>query len=281
MVVVETMPQLMEAHNPTEDWTGVTSATVRRRLQNRLNQRAHRRRKQADVEAAQHYYLQHWDIDGQQRNGYMNEQMALRVVAGGLMLVCPVRRERVHSLARKAYEDYSIRSPRPSNLSTLIRINILNAVARNASALGFPVEGLCHDDFISPFNQLGPHVLNSPILSCPASLRPTELQLAVTHHPWIDLFPVPRMRDNVLSAVVAGLIDEDELCADLVNTDEGHTERPTLIVWGESWDPLGWEATVPFLRKWGWLTRGCPEIWEATNTWRETRGEKRLVFGAG
>lgn len=42
MVVVETMPQLLNAHNPTEDWTGVTSAAVRRKLQNRLNQRAHR-----------------------------------------------------------------------------------------------------------------------------------------------------------------------------------------------------------------------------------------------
>jgi Domain of unknown function (DUF3425) len=151
-------------------------------------------------------------------------------------------------------------------------------VARNAAALGFPTEGLCHDDMVSPFNQQGPHLPCSsiPLSSCPESLRPTGLQLTVMHHPWIDLFPIPHLRDNVLRAASAGFFDEDELCADLVNLDDGQGERPSLIVWGAPWDPRGWEATVPFLRKWGWLTQGCPEIWEATNFWREKRGERSL-----
>jgi len=34
-------PQL-QARKPDEDWTGVTSTVERRRLQNRLNQRAYR-----------------------------------------------------------------------------------------------------------------------------------------------------------------------------------------------------------------------------------------------
>lgn len=37
-----TMPQLPEVQDAQDDWTGVTSAATRRRLQNRLNQRAQR-----------------------------------------------------------------------------------------------------------------------------------------------------------------------------------------------------------------------------------------------
>ncbi|KAL1866706.1 hypothetical protein Daus18300_006650 [Diaporthe australafricana] len=197
------------------------------------------------------------------------------------LLVAPERRARVYTFTQRAYADYMLRCPRPAHLPILVRINILNAVARNATALGFPIEMLCHDEAVSPFNQQGPHLPSAPVPlpSCPATLRPTPLQLAMAHHPWIDLFPVPRMRDNVLRAVALGLLDEDELCADLVNTDEGHTEGPSLIVWGESWDPSGWEATVPFVRKWGWLMQGCPELLVATNAWRERRGERRLGFG--
>lgn len=44
------------------------------------------------------------------------------------------------------------------------------------------------------------------------------------------------------------------------------------------YDPRAWEATVPFLRKWGWVVRECRELLVSTNYWREKRGEKRLVF---
>lgn len=42
-MILGVMPQLAEADDPLDDWTGVTSAAVRRKLQNRLNQRARRR----------------------------------------------------------------------------------------------------------------------------------------------------------------------------------------------------------------------------------------------
>jgi hypothetical protein len=37
-------------------------------------------------------------------------------------------------------------------------------------------------------------------------------------------------------------------------------------------------VSVPFLRKWGWLVRDCPEIFEGTNYWRGMRGERQLVL---
>ena len=87
------------------------------------------------------------------------------------------------------------------------------------------------------------------------------------------------MRDNMLRGIAAGLFEEDELCLDLVAVDgQLEADRAVLIVWGEAWDPRNWEASVPFLRKWGGLVRGCPEILEATNYWREKRGERKILF---
>jgi len=87
------------------------------------------------------------------------------------------------------------------------------------------------------------------------------------------------MRDNMLNGIVAGIFDEDELCADLLNVEDNREdEKPSLIVWGSPWDPQGWEASVAFLRKWGWLINGCLEVLEATNVWRQKRGEKQLSF---
>lgn len=198
---------------------------------------------------------------------------------GHLLLAAPERRVLFYNIAQEAYRDYSLRTPRPSHLQLLIRLNALNAAARNAMALGFSVEGLCCDWIVSPFNQQGPchpMLARSPL---PEALRPTEMQATVVHHPWIDLFPIPQMRDNILCGASAGDFDEDELCADILSIENGQTSPATLIVWGESWDVRGWEATIPFLRKWGWLLRGCPEILESTNYWRQKRGERKLEFG--
>lgn len=37
------MPQRREVRKPDDDWTGITSAAERRKLQNRLNQRLYRK----------------------------------------------------------------------------------------------------------------------------------------------------------------------------------------------------------------------------------------------
>jgi len=175
----------------------------------------------------------------------------------------------------------------------------MDALARNAIRIGFDPQGLCQDELISPLNVRGPLLLSdgsSPSSSsqiitlkwrdetkksqgCPESLAPTLLQRMVLHHPWIDLFPFPTFRDNMLAAIQLGVLDDDELCVDLIEFAGGADgSEPALIVWGEAWDWRSWEVTAGFLRKWGWLAKGCEEMVVATNYWREKRGEKRIVF---
>ncbi|KAI1377271.1 hypothetical protein F4677DRAFT_415763 [Hypoxylon crocopeplum] len=292
----ERMPQLVYMRNPSDDWTGVTNTAERKRRQNRLNQRAYRRRKviqHGDIlvssvraTSSDHEELENREQLQQQQLWWQRLQDTgisdgTDTGQGYLMLAYPSKCARVRAFMQKVYQEYSLNAPRPTYLHKLIRLNVLNAMADNAKALGFPVEGLCQDELISPFNEVGPCLpgVTTPLPSCPKSLLPTDLQRTLTHHPWIDLWPVPQMRDNMLRGLTAGLFDEDELCSDLLNVDDdGSSEKPSLIVWGAPWDTQGWEVTVAFLRKWGWLLRGCPDILDSTNSWRTKRGEKELVL---
>lgn len=194
---------------------------------------------------------------------------------GHRMLILPQHRERILDMARNAYQHYTLGTPRPSQLNFLVKLNVLNAIARNATLIGIPTDRLCADEAISPFGQTGPLRLPDQA-SWPIHLRPSTTQVSIQHHPWIDLIPFPIMRDRAIRAFDAGLLDEDELCLDLMEAYGEAADTPFLIVWGESSDPHGWEATLPFLEKYGWLVWGCTELFEATNSWRARRGEPQL-----
>ena len=181
----------------------------------------------------------------------------------------------------------------------VIRLNLFNALARNAVVMGFPIEGLCSVEHTSPFNSYGPlplsllpassppadpGLLSSSSHNCtsyPAALHPTVLQRSIKHHPWIDLFPFPAFRDNILVAMQKGHLNDDDLCLDVLELwAPGIETRPTLVVWGGPDDDPSdwrfWEASPAFVRKWGWLLRGSPEMLRATNFWRERRGQSKI-----
>ncbi len=161
--------------------------------------------------------------------------------------------------------------PRVDQLLTLIQFNVFRALISNTSSLGFTMAWL-QEDAISAWNSASEHATSS----CPASLRPTLIQREIEHHPWIDLFPIPRMRDNMLLA--GDSYDEYELCNDLVDFCDVPSERTGLVVWGEPWDPSGWEISQSFLRRWGWVVKGCEDLLVSTSYWRKQRGEDPLVF---
>lgn len=178
---------------------------------------------------------------------------------------------------RSVIVNCSINGPRPSNLPVLARLNVIHALAINALKLNFPFEKTYHNECISPFNFEGPRPQDAAtlLLSVPDGLRPTALQTTIQHHPWIDLFPIPVMRDNILRGIEAGIIIKEELCSDMMRVEDADDAVAPFAVWGEAWDVKGWEISTAFLGKWGWLVQGCPEVLEATKFWRERRGRTK------
>ncbi|RTE68704.1 hypothetical protein BHE90_016917 [Fusarium euwallaceae] len=282
-IVLQRMPQQVLAQTPAEDWTGVTSTAERRKRQNRLNKRSQyqKARLQAQRNRTASRVVMQAGLPGSGVVTSSTEtapQTSTDIVLDALLHACEIFessdiRERIFALAHDAYLHHIMNTPRLSQLPFLITLNINIAMAKNAIQMGFKPEILCLEQSISPFNLLGP---SQYAPTYPENLEPTSVQHQIIHHPWLDVFPFPRFRDNVIQAVTANLMDDDELCADVAEMNYEGTSRPSLIVWGDPGDPTGWEASISFLRKWGWLLQGCPEVLEATNRWRECRGEKRL-----
>jgi len=54
-------------------------------------------------------------------------------------------------------------------------------------------------------------------------------------------------------------------------------ELSGVIVWDTPWCVDGWELTPSFIDKWKYMFKGCGEMIEATNKWRERRGKERIV----
>ncbi|GIC84245.1 DUF3425 domain-containing protein [Aspergillus udagawae] len=111
----------------------------------------------------------------------------------------------------------------------------------------------------------------------PASLWPTALQRSVPHHPWIDLLPVEELRDNLLLQNET-TYDAGQLCRDMRGFQSVSSGHGGVIVWGDPWDPQGWEVTEAFAQKWPWVVRGSRSLLESTNYWRRKRGEPALYF---
>ncbi|KAK1965391.1 hypothetical protein LY78DRAFT_580492 [Colletotrichum sublineola] len=271
-------PSLADLKDPSEDWTGVTSTAERRKLQNRLNQRARRRPHSHPQPSGLPTALVKLVAPD---NG--PTQPAFWTRGKKQPDLCRLETQ-IHLIrfAGEAYKNYLQGTPRPGYLTTLVRVNVFHAFVQIARVLNFDGGWLTYEA-ISPFNKMGPGL--GPAASgnsCPENMRPTALQLSVEHHPWIDFFPHPRMRDNFLRVVAEhgeDYVDEDELCRDIVDVGAGAgVEESALIVWGDAWDPQGWEATEPFLKKWGWLLVGCTEMLEGTNYWRQKRGLPKLKF---
>lgn len=159
-------------------------------------------------------------------------------------------------------------------LITLVQYNVLRAMLLNMSILS-PLDYLpteCSRSFDVPVFGV------TPPDKIPLHLQPTALQQSTQHPLWIKAIPFPAMRDNMI--LLAGKYDCDDLRYDLGQAlYEGFDdlERRGFLVWGASWDMNGWEVSENFVRKWGFLLKGCPDVIESTNCWREVRGEERLV----
>ncbi|KAF4635832.1 hypothetical protein G7Y89_g2270 [Cudoniella acicularis] len=297
------MREQSEVRVPEDDWTGITSSKERRKLQNRLNQRIYRkiprkrrglkpkanksRTKIIDNKSALNENEPLCTVSLQRGNQQEDAPGNVSNDPSSSPELPPSQRwftgyrsrfrsrdyllDLVNKIELMASWDYMLGSPRVDLLLTLIQFNVFRALLKNTISIGWSLDWLECDDMASPWNST---LEDNP--PCPEALQPTLVQRSIKHHPWIDLWPIPKMRDNILLA--GDSYDEDQLCNDLVEFEDVSNDQTGLIVWGEPWDPSGWEMSEAFLWRWEWAVKGCVELVESTNYWRERRGEKALLI---
>ena len=159
-------------------------------------------------------------------------------------------------------------------LITLIQYNAIRALLFNMAILSI-LDYLPSECSVS-FGVTSLSVTS--VETIPPDLQSTPLQQSTPHPYWIDIIPFPAMRDNLI--LLAGEYDSYDLRCDLgecLYAGFDDAERRGFLVWQDPWRIDGWEISEGFVRKWGYLLKGCTDVIESTNRWREMRGEDRLI----
>ncbi|KAJ5919973.1 hypothetical protein N7454_009808 [Penicillium verhagenii] len=275
LIQLARMPQQAGVRAPEDDWTGVTDQAERRKLQNRINQRTYRLRQQLG---------RNKDDQSQEERGGPSTSVsshrnihAIQSERSENEFKCTLAPPNAGSLMRDleglALGSYLQSSPNLDHLLALSKLNIQRAIIDNTRLMGMTMDWMNADDALSIFNV---QISGFSEQRIPPSLRPTEVQRRIPHHPWLDFFPFPNLRDNLIA--VQDEIDDDELCHDLMAFWDTRNTGATLLVWGLSHDPRNWEVTEAFVRKWGFLLVGCQELLRSSNYWRAKRGERPLIW---
>ncbi|KAJ6031454.1 hypothetical protein N7540_002186 [Penicillium herquei] len=263
---------------PEEDWSGITDPKTRRRLQNRINQRARletqryngspKKRHQSTTLAAAPR------IEQTLEEPTVIDFASLKKIEDVHILEAnsPATKITMARLELTALQYYTLGSPRTDLLLNLISLNFTRALMENIRILGLTSDQL-HDDAISPFSTAGPW-LDDSFHNLPITLQPTLIQRFIPHHPWLDLLPDPQMRDNLI--IVGDFEEETQLCLDMTGNGSARSEMSGIIVWSDPWDPAGWEITESFARSWGWVIANCYNLAHSTNRWRAKRHEGPL-----
>ncbi|RFU36257.1 hypothetical protein B7463_g76, partial [Scytalidium lignicola] len=150
-------------------------------------------------------------------------------------------------------------SPSPKNATNYILLHstsTIGAILANAAVL-----------HIDCSRRLGPGIFVQPHFPAPPSLAPLSLQTVIPHPPYIDLIPIPPLRERLL--IANDTIDPREIWNDLYIGD--------VKVWGSiPWEGNSWEISERFAVKW-WFVMS-DEVLTGTNFWRRIRGEEQLTM---
>ncbi|KAF4455277.1 hypothetical protein FALBO_15666 [Fusarium albosuccineum] len=285
------VPVRDDVRDQADEWAGLSNAKERRKRQNRINQRAARRRQRLN-QAQEQEPAEPTQIKGASASSDPSAQP-------------------------RAGADVYFPLTRDSQLLHVISFNVSRAVLTNyfiISSIPLSTSRFCSVSrvFVLPSADeiLLCSALGNPLnVTPPPALMPTPTQEQVPHPGWIDLFPSPQLRDNLILALQTFHIDVEAFMLDLVgeafdslcsggedeeeaessgtiqpvneattsNLGDSYIGEPGLVSWSDPWDITGWEVTEPFTRKWGFLLQGCRDVVAAANVWRDIRGEDPLV----
>ncbi|KAF5875190.1 uncharacterized protein Bfra_003643 [Botrytis fragariae] len=316
LIPLQLMPHQDGILSLEEDWTGITDKRRRKKMQDRLNQRVTRKRKllKSKVQKKEGSQLRNGDSaliptplpphvhfshgDHQALESYrttaqqINPQQILahtnptNIEDIDLIQACrpdsPETQFFLLHFSTRVYQNYLHSSPSSDNAMTLIQFNTTRAFIANAQTLSLTTSSMARTACSRFFVDLtaGHTSFTIDLSSLPLSLHPTPLQREIPHHPWIDLLPIPQLRDNLLRK--KNQFDEVELCREMRGVKSAKLGRRNgIIVWRDPWDESGWEVTETFASKWAWVIRGCEGLFRSTDYWRSLREETPLFEGAG
>ncbi|KAH8900516.1 hypothetical protein GQ53DRAFT_862786 [Thozetella sp. PMI_491] len=264
---------LAELKSVEEDWTG-KDAKTRRKIQNRLNVRAYRRRKMLQAldnagTIASSAEPKHSSQSGSDRS-HTAQQIQGAVIATLRCSIQPTPESPCLPLSL-------------DHLIPLVQYNVARALYTNICILS--MQDLFEQDCGHLFLDL-PAFPSASSGRLPESLSPTPIQCTVPHNPWLNICPDRQLRDNLIIASAAGIIDINEMelditgfvCAGILGEVDGAGSAVAgVIVWKDPWRVEGWELTESFVHKWAVVLQGCSDLMRATNYWRQLRGEDPLL----
>ncbi|KAL6901673.1 hypothetical protein GGI43DRAFT_403645 [Trichoderma evansii] len=295
------VPAREEKVDENDDWYGLRDAKERRKRQNRINQRAARRRHREHLA----------------RELESEVSTAVSTPPNAAVPACQRRGPNISST-----QVYFPLTP-DHKLLYIIVFNVSRAIITNyfiMSTIAPITASVClarRTFTIEDFSEAPRNLDGTPAI--PPSFMPTKMQQEVAHPGWIDLFPSAQLRDNLILAVIEFNVDEDEILEDLIgdifealgcgwdedevgsstNNTKSHITKPHVVTeekrealktftpcstpelgilsWSDPWDISGWEITERFVSRWAFLLQGCPDVVESANKWRALRGEDPLV----
>ena len=273
-----------------ENWRGKNDPAERRRIQNRLNQRAFRQRQRAGEQSKQ-YKPRSTSSASDSKDDASSSSSEDGPESPQARHTTPFRQYGASGTTTTSSGERpeGLRDPQGriwDELAQLINRNFMAAVVGNAQQLGIDLSAL------RSTTPLTTPKTSSPGKQIPASLKPVELQYQIAHDPVIDTIPLPRFRFNVLRGIAMGQVDATAFSrcirgsgaleeAATATGGGGTWQRSGLVVWSSPEAIESWEVSEPFIRRWAALLQGCEELIAATNGWRSRRGERAFQFRTG